>query len=211
MARKPVSERDHSTGRFRPKPAADSPFDHVIPGKYRAEEIAKREAARTEPIVTGFVDEYDRKIHQRIDTVEGRIEPWATPDPLKECLDQNPHPGFKRRFLSDKAVERLGMRGFEVVNKSNGDPVKVGRLTLGEMPTELADRRNRHFREEGNSLIREMAESHADKQESLIREAKKIGLEVLRPGDSVTNYDSTNPSFTEIGMSIRKGDEPLNP
>jgi hypothetical protein len=130
-------------------------------------------------------DRFDMQLDAREAAGRGSIEPWDAPEPLKEASDSIPRPGFVRRFLSEMVMKRRGKRGFEVVKDERGDPVKVADMVMAEMPISKAERRNEHYREEGNRAIRE-AEAHArEQQEKLIRDGNVVGVQPLKPGETV--------------------------
>jgi hypothetical protein len=107
-------------------------------------------------------DGFDKALEQRRDDVKGRdMEMYEARDPLKEVADRYVKPGMKPKFLSPARIKDAGGVGdYQVVKDENGDPVRVKGMVLGEMPVKRAEARNRHFRERGNQMLRQIGEEY---------------------------------------------------
>ncbi len=126
------------------------------------EGIAQRNAGKSEHRVSVVSDGFDSAIRQRRDDVKDRdMDSWEARDPLKEVCDRYVEPGMRGKFLSaQKIKENSGTGDYEVVKDANGDPVRVRGLVLGQMPEQRAEARNRHYRERGNHLLKQMNEQY---------------------------------------------------
>lgn len=206
----------------RAKRPRKDPMAHGLPKRYTDAGIRERnDKLRSqgrlkrpgEPAVSIVRDEWDNTIQARMDAADGKLEPWSAPDPMKEACERVPAPGMRRRFLSGKVIQRRGMRGWQPVKDKRGDLVKLGEMFLGEMPEEKAQQRNRYYQEQSRVLVREMDESHESSVEKIVREGKKHGLTVLRPGEIVQGASAHefmnlgNPARRKdaIGTQIRRG------
>jgi len=107
-------------------------------------------------------DPFDKSLQQKRDDVKERgMELYEARDPLREVANRHMQPGMKPKFLSAKRVQESGGTGdYEVVKDSNGDPVKVRGMILGQVPVERANARNRHFREKGNQILKQIGETY---------------------------------------------------
>lgn len=124
------------------------------------EGIAARNAGKSDLRVEVGAGPLEKSIQRKKDDVLDRgMETWEASDPMKEVLDANPHPGFRRRFLSDGTVKNKGTRGWQPVIK-DGEPVKLGGMTLAEMPEGKAVARNAHFREQGNRRLDQVQQQY---------------------------------------------------
>lgn len=145
---------------------------------------------------------FDRAIEQRANA----IEPWECSDPLKEAADRYGKPGFRYRGLSDLINKKKTLRGWEPVRDEKGDVVKVGSLILGEMPIERAEKRNKHFRDLGNSERDAAAQRLKVDQEKLTHAARSQGFEAgpLRDGDVLTDHADPD-RHVSIGVHSQRG------
>jgi hypothetical protein len=131
-------------------------------------------------------------------------QPWSGYDPFKEAVDEHREPGFEYRLLSDKVCSKRGKRGWETVTDDKGDVVKVNSMFLGRMPTELKERRNEHYRKQGNDALEAAQQQFALDQEKSIRDAGGQGMSPLRRGDTLT--DSRDPDRgASIGFESVRG------
>lgn len=89
------------------------------------------------------------------------METWEASDPMKEVIAQHGRPGFRNRFLSDATVKNKGLRGWQPVIV-DGEPVKLGGMTLGEMPEGKARARNAHYSELGNQRLKQVTEKYME-------------------------------------------------
>lgn len=180
----------------------------------RNAEISRRQKGAKASGVKIVRDEWDAKLEARLDAADDKIEPWSAPDPIQEAIAKAPKAGFRRRLLSERVCDKRGMRGWEPVKDKNGNLVKVGNQFLGEMPEAKARQRTKFYQDQGNEAIRETQTSFQQQVEKITREAKKLGLEVLQPGETVRGRDTESflnirtPSpkpAKSIGLDIRQG------
>jgi hypothetical protein len=144
-------------------------YAHLVPFENTDEGIAekrKRKTARTS-IVS---DPLDKAIQQRRDFRTNELEPWESPDPMKELADAHVGPGMRPGFLSPRVIARQGMRGYKAVIV-DGEPVKLGDMILGEIPEEKAAGRQEHYRRIGQDRLTEMHETFQEGQEQIMRTA----------------------------------------
>lgn len=141
----------------------------------------------------------DKAMDQRLD------QPWAQVDPLKAAIDAVAEPGFRYRALSEGVCNKRGTRGWETVVDKKGDKVKVGRLFIGRMPTEVAEQRNEHYRKIGSEDLKSVEESIVTDQEKAIRDSGSRGVSTLRRGEELT--DSRDPSrVATVGFGETRGE-----
>lgn len=151
------------------------------------------------------------KIPQRTVEVEAdRSDAMIFSKPLEEAVARYGTPGMAPKFLSERCIGVLGMRGYVVVRDEKGDPVKVGTLIMGEIPIRMADARRRFFAEQSNEQVRESAEAFDDNAARAIQDGKGAGISVLRDGEEVTASaagDLENDELTAsyLGRSRRTG------
>jgi hypothetical protein len=126
------------------------------------EEKNSRPNVRPDSGVRLGADAHDKSLQQRRDDVIDRgMELYEARDPLKEVADRHAQPGMKPKFLSSNKVKDLSGAGdYSIVKDSNGDPVRVRGLVLGHVPEERAAARNRHYRDKGNQLLKQLGEQY---------------------------------------------------
>jgi hypothetical protein len=105
---------------------------------------------------------FNKALEQRKDDVRDRgMETYEARDPLKEVAERYVGKGMKPKFLSPARIKDAGGVGdYQVVKDENGDPVRVKGMVLAEMPIARAEARNRHFRERGNKMLRQIGEEY---------------------------------------------------
>jgi hypothetical protein len=133
-------------------------------------------------------------------------EPWECTNPLAEAAERYSEPGMRYRGLSQRVCDKKTLRGWEVVKDEKGDPVKVGDMILGKMPIERAERRNEHYRKEGEANLSAARERLKVDQERLSRDAQSKGFTAgpLRDGDVLTDYDDPDRRIS-IGVRSQRG------
>lgn len=209
------------TKRSKARAKKDPMADLGLPKRYtdagireRNQAVKKRQKGAKATGAKVVADKWDKQMQARADACEGKLETWESPDPMREIVNAHPAPGMRRRFLSDSRIKRAGMRGWKPVTGKNGEPVKLGdRMILAEMSEEKAQQRNRHYQEQGNAVVRDIEQSHQHAVEKLIRQADKLGLKVLKPGEIVSGASSEdfmslpNPArrTDSIGYEVRRG------
>lgn len=145
---------------------------------------------------------FDKQVLQRAEATE----PWETADPLLDATNKHREPGFRYHGLGPAVCEKRGMRGWEtVIDRATGDPVKVGRLVLGRMPIERAEKRNKRFRDEGNENAAAAAGRFKEDHERAAHDSNSQGVRVLRAGEVMT--DSADPTRQiSIGVHSQRGE-----
>jgi len=128
----------------------------ILPYERTDEGIAEAQAGKSQVRVSVTDDELSKSFRRRAEFRATELEPWEAPDPMKELAEAYVRPGFKAKFLSPSVCDVAGTRGYEIVRNEKGDPVRLGRLMLAEMPEEKAERRNRHYQEMANSRLQEV-------------------------------------------------------
>ena len=202
VARKPPQRETGSEFTVNGKPIPTH-FAHAIPFAYTDQGLAEK-AAKADPTshhVRVTADAFDKAIEARADAVE----PWEMPDPMKELTDAYVEQGMRPKFLSPRVCETRGMRGFEVVKKPNGDPVKLANMVLGVMPEEKARQRNEHYRRQGEDQLREATEKTTEEQERLISAANAAGVSLLPAGEMIRDHESRRVATT--GLRSVRGNE----
>ena len=131
------------------------PLDHLLAGTLSDEAIAERDKL-PKARVQVLREPLDKAFQERRDFREFESEPWMAPDPMGDVAKEHCPVGHKPRFLSDSTVTRRGMRGWKPVIGSDGQPVKVGNMTLASMPADRAARRNEFYRRKGDDKIEEI-------------------------------------------------------
>jgi len=141
-------------------------------------------------------------------TLEHKAEAqvWDSFDPLEEAVAKVREPGMAYRFLSDRVTKRRGRCGWEAVAGKDGNAVTVAGMTLGKMPIEAADKRNAHYQQVGNEMLRDAAERYEEEQAKLIRQAKVKGLAPLRAGERLNDNHAHPGMVTPVGFQTSRGD-----
>jgi len=114
------------------------------------------------------VREYEVEVDRDIDEMLGK--------PLDEAVQRYCPPGMSPKFLSARCIEVLGHRGYKLVMDDRGDPVKVGTLFMGIIPTETAERRRLHWAEESERAVQEQEDEYREKQISMLAQAANLGV-----------------------------------
>ena len=96
--------------------------------------------------------------------------------PMEDAVLRYGTPGMAPKFLSDRCIGVLGMRGYVIVKDEKGDPVKVGTLLMGEIPIRMAEARQRFYADQSNQLVREAAEDFEDTAARAVREGGHSGI-----------------------------------
>ena len=125
-----------------------------------------RGAAGDRAPVTGA--DFDRHLEERRDFREDGSELWEAPDLMKELAEKYVAPGMAPKFLSPMQIDKRGLRGYEIVKDSTGQPVKVGRMMLGQMPEAKARARKEHFRKKGSERLAAIEQENTERQRELV-------------------------------------------
>ena len=168
--------------------------------------------------VAGAFRERILKIPSRTVEVEAdRTDAMIFAKPMEEAVLKYGTPGMAPKFLSDRCIGVLGMRGYVIVKDERGDPVKVGTLIMGEIPLRMAEARQRHYADESNELVREVADEFEQTAARAIRDGGGSGISVLREGERVSANaagDLENPDETasylgrnrDTGFRVKRND-----
>jgi hypothetical protein len=141
--------------------------------------------------------------------LDGALDPLLS-NPMRDAVQHYGHPGMAVKFLSERCMDVLGMRGYVIVKKDNGDPVKVGTLFMGEIPEDWAERRRQHWADESTSQLQEQEEKYYEnaKRDIASEGGRAAGASLLRPGDTVKADPALNDLYTgdarETGIRIGK-------
>jgi hypothetical protein len=160
----------HAGGR----PVGTGPLDHLLASQHTDEslaESAKRPKAQTKVVR----DATDKRIGEQY--LEDRIaaKPWMDTNPMQQIAAKHCPPGHAPRFLGARKVEIDGLRGWEPVIGPNGDPIKLGNMTLASMPKDEANERNNHFRQLDKDKISAIRDETVE-QTSRLAKAKGMTL-----------------------------------
>jgi hypothetical protein len=104
-------------------------------------------------------DSFSKALEQKRDDVRDRdYDSYQARDPLREVADAHAVPGMRPKFLSAKGVkDRGGIGDHVIVKHENGDPVMVRGMVLGHMPEAKALSRNKHYRDRGNQMLKQIS------------------------------------------------------
>ena len=140
---------------------------------------------------TSVADAFRKRIlaipQRQVEVEADRTDAMIYAKPMEDAVLRYGTPGMAPKFLSERCIGVLGMRGYVVVKDERGDPVKVGTLIMGEIPLRMADARQRHYAQESETQVREAAEQYEDTAARAVREGGHSGISVLRPGERVTS------------------------
>lgn len=109
---------------------------------------------------------------------------------LSDAVARYGRPGMAYKFLSPRCMDVLGMRGYELVVKENGDPVKVGTLHLGEIRQDIAEQRRAYYTKLANDSIDQEVEKYADEAERLARQSGHARVGPLSNDEIVSAFAS---------------------
>lgn len=150
--------------------------------------------------------DYDNTIEARQAVIDENLEPWQSPDPMREQAEQHIKPGMRPHYLSPRTVDKRGMRGWETVLTDAGKQIKIGDLFLGQMPERKALQRKEHYRRKTADDLTSVHENQQENIERLVKEAHKHGLAVIPAGETVT--DRATNQQVPVGLSITRGAAP---
>lgn len=121
--------------------------------------------------------------------------------PMEEAVQRYGTPGMAPKFLSERCIGVLGLRGYEIVKDEHGNPVKVGTLIMGEIPIRMAEARRRHYADESESNVQNMAEAFEEEAARAIRAGGRNGISVLQRGESVRSNAAGDLETEELTSS----------
>ena len=139
-----------------------------------------------------------------------RSDAMIMSEPMQEAVERYGTPGMAPKFLSELCIKRFGLRGYVIVKNEHGQPVQVGTLIMGEIPTRMAEARQRHYAELSNEQVRTMQESFESNAAEEIQRGGRTGVSVLAPGETVRSNaagDLDDPALTSsyLGRSRETG------
>jgi hypothetical protein len=129
---------------------------------------------------------------------------------LRDCITRYGEPGKAYKFLSQRCMDVLGMRGYTLVLDKKGNHVKAGTLFLGWIPQHIADRRREHYARESEEAVRIQEDAYMDAQERLVRSVGAIGKgsRPLNPNERVKANASESEEMLggeyEMGLHIER-------
>lgn len=100
----------------------------------------------------------------------GPAEIYSAPDVMKELADEHVPAGMTPKFLSPIKVDREGTRGYEIVTDGKGEPVKMGRMMLAQMPEAKSKSRKEFYWKKGDHRLKEVHEQYQEQQRELVGE-----------------------------------------
>lgn len=163
--------------------------------EFGEDEVAEAMAKRILKIPSRVVEiEADRDID---DEIFGK--------PLEDAVRRYGNPGMAPKFLSERCIGALGMRGYQIVKDERGDPVKVGTLIMGEIPIHMAERRRQMAARLSDEAVNDQAEAYYEGQQRMIRDAGAVaaGSGPLRNNETLTGMASENANL--LGEKFRMG------
>jgi hypothetical protein len=188
-----------------PKP--DPAFAHVALGpsneelNQRQAELEQKRAENGFPKVEFVADAQDKA---RDGFGDLDYDPLGLTDPLAQLKKDYGRPGFALKLMSDSVTDRLGKRGYQIVKDDEGDPVRCGKMILGEIPERIAAQRRKAPIERSNEELRSIKDQQRDDIERMKHDAKGMGLTVLEPGETVNNVG--NGQDYKMGISVDRGE-----
>ena len=120
---------------------------------------------------------------------------------LDEAVARYGRPGMAFRFLSERCVGVLGMRGYEIVKNEHGEPVKCGTLIMSEIPLRIAERRRQHQMELASEAIESEVEKFRDEAERLGHASRLAGVGPLLQDELLTANATENEDSPLLGQS----------
>lgn len=138
----------------------------------------------------------DRILQIPVRTVE--IDASDVADPLimgsnilRDAVARYEEPGFAYKFLGESCMKTLGLRGYEIVKDSNGDPVRAGTLILGRIPEGVAIARRQKWAGDSQAEVDEIEAAYEETiNRTLTKEDRAIGLGPIRPGTELEAFAS---------------------
>ena len=132
-------------------------------------------------------DEFRKRIlripSRTVEIEADRTDAMIFARPMEEAVARYGTPGMAPKFLSERCIGVLGLRGYVIVKDERGDPVKVGTLIMGEIPMRMAEARRRHYAKESEDDVRGMGEAYEDVADRAI--GGRNGISVLAQGERI--------------------------
>jgi hypothetical protein len=125
----------------------DPSIAHLLTWEMTDQGWAERNAGKEPRRVEIMRDGADNSRLARKDFIENGGEQQYAPDPLKDAVAPYVRSGFSPRLLSKARIDgERNTRGFDIVRDENGDPVRYKNMVFGEIPTDVAEARNKAVR-----------------------------------------------------------------
>jgi hypothetical protein len=106
---------------------------------------------------------------------------------LDEAVERYGRPGMAYKFLADRVMGVLGMRGYQIVKDEKGEPVRIGNtLFMGEIPLRIAEGRRRKNAELAREAIEAEVEKYQDEAERLAAQTRRAGVGPLLRDELMT-------------------------
>lgn len=188
----------------------DQNHAHVLVGPSNEEMVARQEQAERERAEKGYPKvEFSADAHDK--SVDGfgdmDYDPLGITDPLAAIKREHGRPGFALKLLSPDVINKLGRRGYQIVkDRETGAPVQCGRMLLGEIPQQYADRRKRAVAERANDELKTIQDQQREAIEKLKHDAKGLGVEVIEPGERI-NVGDNGPNVYDASFSVTRGED----
>lgn len=161
-------------------PVGGGYLDHLMASALSDEEQAERDKkpkARVQ-VLADHSDPIGKALQERRDFLKNSPEPWLAPNQMESVMRENLPEGHRGRFLSPQRIQERGLRGWQPVIK-DGAPVKLGNMVLGSMPEDLAERRNKFFREKDADRLKQ----HKENTEEQMAKAAHAAKLRMAPGE----------------------------
>jgi hypothetical protein len=156
-----------------------------------------------EPFIQVTCDAQDKQFDRFADADALQVWEGGIGNPLDTVAKQHCRPGERPRFLSDTVVKEKGLRGWRPKIGPNGEPIKVGNLTLATMPEERAQKRDAYYRNLRESRAQMVQETFQEQQDRLQHAA---GVSALPANSTVRDRDTSRAVRT--GLHQTTGDIP---
>lgn len=200
-----------------PTPEADQNFAHVILGPSNDELAAQQAQAEAKRKASGYpkvevlrdttVPRPEASAEKIMDGWEDiEFDPLGMLDPMASLKKAFQKPGMALKLMSESVNNRLGQRGYRVVKDENGDPVRMGKMVLGEIPERFAKARRQAAIEKSNSELGQINNAQRDAVEKLKQDAGSMGLSVIAAGDSITNQG--DGQTYDMGLTVQRDEAP---
>jgi hypothetical protein len=152
-------------------------------------------------VALAFRDRIMKIPERNVEVEADRSDAMIFAQPMEEAVMRYGTPGMAPKFLSERCIGVLGMRGYVVVKDEKGDPVKVGTLIMGEIPLRMAEARRRHYADLSDQDVKDAAEVFEDTAARAIRDGGRGGISVLRQGESVSSNAAGDFEDAELTAS----------
>lgn len=156
-----------------------------------------------EPLIQVTCDAQDKQFDRFADADAVQVWEGGVGNPLDMVAKQHCGPDERPRFLADTVVKEKGLRGWRPKIGPNGEPIKVGNLTLASMPEERAQKRDAYYRRLREDKAKIVQESFQEQQDRLQHAAGINGLP-----DNSTVRDRDTSRAVRTGLHQTTGDIP---